>query len=210
MTDHEEKNAAGGVALEWSHDRVRTITRTDQVPPLPSVESVPMPRQESGRFAPGNRAWRLRQLKARAEGIATLDASKAPSWLRPFIEQGAAYATALLAILDGKPALAPLASDCADAHTLYRALLSLALAAEGKEQAALLAEARAWLKEHRTAIATLSKLAGDIKLPRADHRLPWQPTDEALEAAEAQAQAERDAEAAEEAARAEAKGGTTP
>jgi len=167
MTD-EQKPTAAGVALEWSHDRVRTITRTDQVPALPSAEPVPIPRTSSGRFDKENQAWRLRQVKEHAEGIATLNPDKAPSWLRPFIEQGAGYVTALLGILDGKPALAPLAGDCADAHVMYRAVLALALNAEGKARAALLAEARGWLKEHRTAIATLSKLAGDIKLPKPD------------------------------------------
>jgi hypothetical protein len=156
----------GGVALEWSHHRVRTTTRADEVPALPAVEAAPMNDPVTGRFVPRNRAYRRRQLKARAEGIATLNPATAPSWMRPHIDQGRSYVLALLAMLEGKPALHPLAGDCADAHTLYRALLALALATESaEERASLLTEARGWLKEHRTALATLSKLAGDLRLP---------------------------------------------
>jgi hypothetical protein len=123
----------------------------------------------SHRFAKGNQAYRLRQLKVRAEGLATLNPATAPSWMKPHIEQGATYTRALLVMLDGRPALFPLAGDCADAHAMYRGLMGLAMATEdAKERAGLLSEARGWLREHRTALATLSALAGDIKLPGVD------------------------------------------
>jgi hypothetical protein len=71
--------------------------------------------------------------------------------------------------LDGKDALHPLAGDCADAHVMYRAMLGLTVQAEdAKTRAALSAEAKGWLREHRTALATLSSLSGDMKLPTPD------------------------------------------
>ena len=170
---------AKGVSLEESHGRPRLVVRVDEVPPLPSSDAPPMTDPKTGRFLPGNRAHRLRQLKRRAAGIATLNPVRVPSWLRPFVEQGASYVVALLSMLDGKPALRPLAGDCADAHAMYRATLSLAVAAEfPKDRAALMAEARGWLREHRTALATLSALAGGMRLPGgpfdplAEYRLP--------------------------------------
>jgi hypothetical protein len=158
------------LAIEMSHERPRTTLRLDEGQPLPeSAQTLPMNDKTSGRFLKGNQAWRCRQLKQRAEGICTLNPAKVPSWMRPHVEQGATYVAALLAFLEGKPALHPLAGDCADAHTLYRALLGLSLATEdAKERAALLSEARGWLREHRTALATLSALAGDVKLSEPD------------------------------------------
>jgi hypothetical protein len=119
----------------------------------------------TGRFVKGNRAHRRRQLKVRAEGISTLNPAKVPTWMRPHVETGAPYTCALLGMLEGKPALFPLAGDCSDAHVMYRALLALALDADPKDRGSLLSEARGWLREHRTALATLSALAGDLKLP---------------------------------------------
>lgn len=169
--------------LEMSHDRARQTVRLDAVTPLAAPESpathadgdpatIGTGAGNRGRpFAKGNQAWKLAQVQRHAEGIATMDASKAPTWLRPHVELGRPYVTALLALLDGKPQLYPLAGDVADAHVLYRAHVALATAAEtAKDRAALMADARAWLREHRTALATLAALAGDLKLP--DPALP--------------------------------------
>jgi hypothetical protein len=154
---------------EWSHDRVRSIIRTDEVTPLESGLSAPINDKTSGRFVRGNRGYRRRLLKAKAEGIGTLNPAKAPTWLRPFIELGQSYTIALLAMLKDRPALFALAGDTADAHVMYRALLQLATETEApKDRAALLSEARGWLREHRTGLATLSALAGDIEIPAAD------------------------------------------
>jgi hypothetical protein len=155
--------------IEWSKGRPRSTLRLDEGTPLPSEDAAPMKDAVTGRFLKGNRAHRRRQLKARAEGISTTNPAKAPTWLRPFIEMGASYTVSLLAMLEGKPALFPLAGDISDAHALYRGLLSLALeTTDAKERASLLSEARGWLREHRTALATLSALAGDIKVPSPD------------------------------------------
>jgi hypothetical protein len=158
-----------GTDLEWSHKRVRPVVRVDDVKPIESEEAAPMKDAETGRFLKGNRAHRRRQLKIRSQGIATMNSAKVPSWMRPHVEQGASYITALLGMLDGKPALCPLAGDCADAHVLYRAYLALALAADdAKTRDGLMAESRSWLKEHRAALATLASLAGGMKLPTPD------------------------------------------
>jgi hypothetical protein len=158
-----------GLDLEDSHDRRRVVLRVDQVTPPTPAEAEPMNDPSTGRFVKGNRAHRRRQLAQRAKGIATLNPSKVPTWLRPHVEHGAGYVTALLEMLGDRPALHPLAGDTADAHVLYRAVLALAVAAEdAKSRAALMAEARGWLREHRTALATLSALAGGMKLPEPD------------------------------------------
>lgn len=155
------------VDLEQSHGRTRVVLR--EVPALPAEDAAPTKDATTGRFLPGNRMHRRRQLKARAEGIATLNPARAPSWLKPHIDRGASYVVALLGMLEGKPALHPLAGDVADAHVVYRATLALALDAEdAKTRASLMSEARAWLREHRTALATLSALAGNLQLPDPD------------------------------------------
>ena len=158
------------LALETSHGRTRSVVRVDEGATLPeSVESAPTNDPTTGRFLLGNRAYRRRQLRARAEGIATMNPARVPTWMRPHVEHGRPYTAALLALLDGKPALHPLAGDVADAHVMYRATLALALEAEdGKARAALMSEARGWLREHRASLATLSAIAGDIRLPAPD------------------------------------------
>ena len=158
------------VGLETSHKRTRVVLRLDEgATPPETVESVPSHDAVTGRFLKGNRAARRRQLARRAEGIATMNPSTAPTWLRPYIEQGAAYVVALLGMLGDRVALQPLAGDVADAHALYRATLGLATAAtDPKERAALMSESRSWLREHRTGLATLSALAGGMRLPEAD------------------------------------------
>ncbi len=103
-----------------------------------------------------------------ATGIVTINPATAPSWLRAPAEQGAAYVADLLALLQGKDVLHHLAGDVADAHTMYRAALALAVRAKNpKKRTAYMSEARGWLREHRTALATLSALAGDLTLPAA-------------------------------------------
>jgi hypothetical protein len=163
-----------GNALEWSHDRVRTVVRADEVPPIPSVDTEPCRDPNTGRVGVGNRLHRRRLLKRRAEGIATLNPATCPTWLRPFVELGRPYVTSLVELLDGRPSLHPLAGSVADSHVMFRALTALALSAEGRDRTALLTEARGWLREHRTALATLLALAGDVAAPPdPDEALPW-------------------------------------
>jgi hypothetical protein len=52
-------------------------------------------------------------------------------------------------------------------------MLGLAVDAEPKARTAFLSEARGWLREHRTTLATLSALAGDIELPPPGDQTPW-------------------------------------
>jgi hypothetical protein len=155
--------------LEWSHGRIRPIVRADESTPIALELSGPINDERSGRFLPGNRAYRLRSLKAKAEGLATLDPNKCASWLRPFVELGRSYVVTLLSALEDKALLHPLAGDVADAHTMYRATLALAGSTDDpKERNSLMSEARGWLREHRAAFATLCALAGDLKLPTPD------------------------------------------
>jgi hypothetical protein len=163
-----------GASLEWSHDRVRPTVRNDEVTAPEPAASVPIHAPGTTRFGPKNQAWRRRQLKRRADGIATLNPAKVPTWLRPHVEQGRPYIAALVAMLEDKPALHPLAGDCADSHVVYRGLLTLALSTDDpRARATLLGEARGWLREHRTALATLCALAGGLSLPTPLNEVPF-------------------------------------
>ena len=101
----------------------------------------------------------------KARGITTLNPASVPAWLRPHVEDGAEYGSDLLARFPD-PCLARLVGDVADAHCVYRGLL--ALGAAGDVEA--LREARAWLREHRSALATLSGLAAENGAPVDDDR----------------------------------------
>jgi len=110
-----------------------------------------------------------------------MNPATSPTWLRPFIQQGAPYVAALLAMLGERVELHPLASDVADSHVMYLGLRTLALGCEiPKERTALLTESRGWLREHRTSLATLAALAGGMTLPTPD---PHQALARALEGA---------------------------
>lgn len=160
--------------LEWSHGRIRPTVRTENTTAPAAVDADAKREAETGRLGKGNTLWRRRQLKRRAEGIATLNPSKVPTWMRPHVQGGAPYIVALLGMLEGKPALHALAGDCADSHVVYRALLSLALGTDDpRARATLLGEARGWLREHRTALATLCALAGGLELPSPKQPMPW-------------------------------------
>lgn len=159
-------------AFETSHGKRRLKTPrvlghdagVKGLPPSESGESAPMNDPKTGRFVAGNRAHRRRMLKRKAEGIATLDPAHCEPWLRPHVEAGKSYAAKLLTRVQHDPALLELAGAVADAHTVYRALLNLA--AHGDMKA--LEEARAWLREHRAALATLSGLANESSGTTAD------------------------------------------
>jgi hypothetical protein len=177
-----------GLALEFSHERVRATTRAAEVKDSPAAQPAPALHAEKGTRSPGGnpgrpfakgnkgrqlRADKERELKGQTQGIASLNPTTAPVWLRPHVETGMPYILALLALLEGKPALHALAGDCADAHVMYRATLALATTAEDtRGRAKLMSEARGWLREHRTALATLCALAGALTLPEPDAAPP--------------------------------------
>lgn len=152
-----------GDDFEWSHGKPRPKTprllgHDAGVPPLPKAEdAAPIKDAKTGRFLKGNQAHRRRQVKEKAKGISTLNPERCASWMRPFVEGGGKYALALLTRIGSDDVLARLAGDVADAHTVFRALI--ALGAKGDAEA--LREARHWLREHRSALTTLVKLAGD-------------------------------------------------
>lgn len=146
------------VTVEWSHGRPRVTSRrpSDGGPPsLPASElSGPVRDPETGRWAKGNRAWRRRVVKAHAAQLAALDPRTCAAWLRPHVEDGAEYACEL-AMRFSDPALARLVLDTAAARVAYNALLGLAGQGDGEA----LKEARAWLREHRACLTTLTALA---------------------------------------------------
>ncbi len=162
------------MTLEWSHGKRRASARdaAGAVPPLPASADAAAERDAStGRFLPANRAARRRTLKRVARGLHTLNPAACASWLQPTAKLAQGYAIDLAATLPAHPALLALAGDAADARAIYRGLLTLA--AQGDAEA--LKEARAWLREHRSCLATLAGLAVELKSeapadPTAAHR----------------------------------------
>jgi hypothetical protein len=145
--------------LEWSHGVPRPTTRTEDVPPLPQLVQSDSDRDpRTGRFKPANGASRARALRkvAKEQRLLGLDASKCAAWMAPLVELAQRYAAELAATVPQTPALGALAGDAATAAAVYRGLLSLGTAGDMEA----LKEARAWLREHRQALAVLSALAG--------------------------------------------------
>ena len=111
----------------------------------------------TGRFTPGNRAVRRRTVKASAPIIVGLDPSKCEPWLAPFAVLAGEHAACLITELGvDSDTLSGLAIDTAAAMAVYRGLLSLGAAGDRKA----LAEARAWLREARQNVITLTSLVG--------------------------------------------------
>lgn len=94
---------ANGAAIEMTKRKLRPVVRLDEVTMPTAADAAPTNDPTTGRFVKGNRAHRRRQLKSRARGIATMNPATAPTWLRPFIEQGAPYVTSLLEMLGERP-----------------------------------------------------------------------------------------------------------
>jgi hypothetical protein len=163
--------------LEWSHGRRRPTARTaagDAVPALPpkTEDAAPYKDPKTGRWLKGNGAARRRQVKSRAKGIATLNPSHVPSWLTPHVTAGVAMLGELVHRFPDDAALRPLIGAAVDAWTVYRALLVLGVNGDGDA----LKESRAWLREHRAAMATISALAGELGDVNAAADQPWMMT----------------------------------
>ncbi len=160
------------MTLEWSHGRRRPTARDagGQIPALPpaSAPSAPMQDPHTGRFLPGNRAHRRRQVKERAQGIASLNPTAVPSWLSPHVRQGVSMLGELVQRFPDDPALRPVLGATCDAWVMYRALLALGAAGDGEA----LKESRAWLREYRALTTTVSALAGELVKLREDETDP--------------------------------------
>lgn len=157
--------------LEWSKGKRRVkvprlLGKAEGVKELPSSEDTePIKDAKTGRFVKGNHAYRRRVLKRKARGIVTLDPASCAAWLRPHVVDGASYGMDLIGRFSD-PVLARLAGNVADAHTVYRALLAQGVGGDVEA----LREARAWFREHRSGLATLSALAGEKTGKPADER----------------------------------------
>lgn len=147
--------------LEMSHGRPRATLRPDEVPALPVPVGTEAVRDAvTGRFVKGNRASKARTAKrlAKESALLGLDPTKVAPWLAPLVGHAQRYAAQLSATIPQTPALGALAGDAATAEAVYRGLLALATTGETID-VSILSEARAWLREHRTVVATLSALA---------------------------------------------------
>ncbi len=152
--------------LEESHGKLRPTVRIDETPALPRTEGTDTDRDpKTGRFTKANGAARARALRAvaRERRMLGLDPEKVAPWLQPLVAHAQTYAAQLAAAVPQTPALGALAADAAIAETVFRGLLSLGAAGDGTSR--VLSEARAWLREHRQALVTLAKLAGDAEVP---------------------------------------------
>lgn len=151
-----------GLAIEWSHGAARPIVRADEIPALPTAPTGAVRDPITKRFAPGNQAAAGRSLRraAREQALLGLDPASVDPWMAPFVVHAQRYAGELVASLPRQaPALNALAGDAATAAAVYRGLLALGTS-NGPDAPAALREARAWLREHRQSLATLSALAG--------------------------------------------------
>lgn len=140
------------------------VWRVDELPRLPATAGAAPDRDPStGRFAKGNSASRHRKLKSVARALVGLNPAVCDPWLRPYVTLAAGEAQRILDELPARgAAIDGLAIDCATAQAVYRGLL--ALGAQGDREA--LAEARQWLREHRTTLIALEGLAREMGASR--------------------------------------------
>ena len=154
------------VSVNASHGRPRVELRRPSdggTPPLPpTAPTVPFQDPVTGRITDGREARRRRTVKARAKGVSTLNPERCEPWLAPHVRAGAAHGVELLGRFTD-PALGALVGATADAHTVFRALLSQGAAGDAKA----LTEAKAWLREYRACMRELAALAGLVS-GRAD------------------------------------------
>ncbi len=115
---------------------------------------MPIQDKATGRFVAGNQAARRKRLKAKAEGVHTLNPERCEAWLRPFVELGVKHGLDLVNRFSD-PILLPLAGATADALIVYKGLIALGAAGD----AMALREARAWLKEYKGCVRELCALA---------------------------------------------------
>jgi hypothetical protein len=130
----------------------------------------------TGRFVKGNGAYRRRHLKSVSKGIATLNPRACPAWMAPHVSDGIALMGQLVLRFPDDAALRPVIGAAVDAWTVYRAMLTLG--ASGDTQA--LSESRAWLREYRSLMVTLSALAGELSKNRDSDVDPHAALDAAL------------------------------
>lgn len=171
------RHVSSPIAVAVSHDRHRVELGNPQ--PIPAERAVPFQDARTGRIVNGREAARrsaekrrqLREIKAQGEGIATMNPETCPPWLREHVREAQPYALSLRTRFPD-PALARLVGTTADAYVLYRA--HAALGAKGDPRA--MAEARAWLREHRASLRELAALAA-VAREAADEadlsRAPW-------------------------------------
>jgi hypothetical protein len=161
-----------GLERAESHGRTRVAVRVDQVPPLVREQKA-----RAGRLGALAR-WQGQGTSVAPvgtpdgtlpAGIQTLNPEAVPAWMRGAAMQGLLYRDQLQALLEGKEVLFDLAGATVDAAVMYKATLARGVKTRNPaRRAAILAEARAWAKEHRACVATLASLAGDLKLPEPD------------------------------------------
>ena len=148
------------MTVETSHAkrRPRTPRPGEHADAVNAVLAAPFKDASTGRFLPGNKAGRLRTLKT-VRSLVTLNPAECAVWVRPHVAHAHTEALELVTETgaEGSTSLSGFAEDAADAHAMYRALMSLALAegTDEKTASAARSEARAWMKEHRQSLLSL-------------------------------------------------------
>jgi hypothetical protein len=125
---------------------------------LAAVSAAPLRDPTTGKFVHGNQAGKLRGLKL-VRSLVTLNPAECAAWVRPFVEVALDEVVQLVqeAGAEASTSLQGFAEDAADAHAMYRALMSIALdeKSDAKTAADARQEARAWMKEHRQSLLSL-------------------------------------------------------
>lgn len=149
------------MTVERSHGKRRPrVPRPGETPAdvRAAVLAAPLHDPATGRWLPRNQAARLRALKSLAD-IAALSVETCAPWARPFVELARDEASKLVveAGAEASPSLIGFAEDAATALAMHRAFLAVAVApdVDPKTKTTALAEARAWMREHRQSLLSL-------------------------------------------------------
>lgn len=166
--------------IEVSQDELRPRNYAPSALPA-AATAAPDRDPRTGRFQPGNQVSRRRKLLRIARSLPWLDAEKCEEWARPYVHGTKAHAVELLAELPVQNAMVnPLAEELAAARMVFRGLLALGLAGDGKA----LEAARAWFREarqHALALEGMARTAAaEPPKPGANGNLPgWFESDDA-------------------------------
>lgn len=163
------------VETQQGKPRPRNPRPGEGAPTSNAVLAGPSHDPKTGRFVPGNQASRLRALK-RTQRLGTLDPSQCAPWARDAVELAHEEALRLVAEVGAEcsESLKGFATDAAEAHAMYRALMRIALDPEtdAKTKVEALDDARMWMKEHRAALLCL-RAEARAGLPERDNGEDW-------------------------------------
>lgn len=171
------------MGVETSHGKRRPrVPRPGEGAALvAAVMAAPLRDEKTGRWLPGNKAGRLRALQAVGKRtLVTLNPAKCAPWVRPFVELAQAEVQQIVVECgaEASASLKGFAVAAVNALAMHRAFLAIAVDpdTDEKRRSEALAEARAWLKEHRQSVLSL-RAEARAGLPERDNGDGWLDTD---------------------------------